>query len=1073
MSKTTKDLLKLVEKRAGENSSWVTAQTLINAGADISVPLNNGSMVQFVLAEEKRQRPVAQHKAANCLELIKVLEKRASDLLVEQVVSASGGDANEIRRLVQLRANTYQLERFGPLGLLGELLKQDKVSVRPEVVLSLIEGDPYKRAGVTAENEQGQTCLSLARNNPKCTKEAVDCLRDELDKTLNKAPWFRPPIDVNEIVCWVRRGANTEAVDELGNTVLANAVIANNLELVRALVSCGCDIAHANAENLTPIDIAKRATPKNQLLIAALEAQTVNTELKKLIETKKSSLMPDEVNALLTKGANINAPIANNNSLLHVLINNKGTPEMVTAFINDFNADISIMNTSGQRPIETCILLDDEPFTVLKTFLSLPKVPNSMFFNAKLKKSLLQFAVDQNRLGASKVIQREINQRFWACVAQANSKKKHNQTVKEEVTEMIAHGAQIDNKHTDKEHEEWTVLHLACRSTAKGFIQFLVEDMKANYLLPNRHGDYPIAVAAEHGQLPIVEYLRTLSGSNVNVTNKEMQTPLHLATKNHHLLVVRFLVLWGANHQAQNEAKQTPLDIARTNTSKKKEDEMNDKKLISFLEQLHCPPVEKEGKKSEATISQPSVELDTCELVAPLPVKPIPAANTDPEGLGNKSLGLFSGSPNTNLYAAAKDGNAYEANEAIGQGADICFVKGNRNAYQVAQESVKEFHAKLHQGNVGFENREKLQAMMLGCQQIADTIRQVAHKKLVEAVEQSDPSLVRAYYRAGAPITEDFLYYACSTSDNVEIVDYLLQESRDVYQSIFNYTRPDSPYRTAKKKKFNNVASYLKYLLSVDCTKAVKENNLPFVRRLILAGASVDMQDTNNLNEAFKHGDPVLINLLCKNGAKMPTEWLNSSTITLPADVAGKMPPEVVLRIDRCLINRRLRYVAACGNLAEVVRCQRMGADINSMNCHGSTAVLCAMQYGNSFSVVHALVSCGASILHSNDSEPMSLIDLAKSRHYDQLSNYLAKEFNSQFITSILNNDRERAERFAQLGVDFNHEDEQKRIALHYAVQYHGIDLVKWLCECGSSPMTADINGDYPIILATEKGQFS
>jgi ankyrin repeat protein len=253
----------------------------------------------------------------------------------------------------------------------------------------------------------------------------------------------------------------------------------------------------------------------------------------------------------------------------------------------------------------------------------------------------------------------------------------------------------------------------------------------------------------------------------------------------------------------------------------------------------------------------------------------------------------------------------------------------------------------------------------------------------------------------------------------------------------------------------------------------VKENNLPYVTQLVRSGASVDMPDTDNLKEALKHQNIELIRFLCDNGAKMSIEWLENPNVILPENVTQEMSSDIVTCINRCLINRRLRFAAANGDLTEVFRCQRLGANINSMNCYGSTAVLCAIQHGNYISIVHALVSRGASILHCNDNEPMSLIDLAKSKQYDAIANYLTEELNTQFITAIIKDDRKTAEKFQELGVDFNYQDEQKRTALHYAVQYHGFDLVKWLCDRSSLPNSADINGDYPIILATQKGILS
>jgi ankyrin repeat protein len=196
----------------------------------------------------------------------------------------------------------------------------------------------------------------------------------------------------------------------------------------------------------------------------------------------------------------------------------------------------------------------------------------------------------------------------------------------------------------------------------------------------------------------------------------------------------------------------------------------------------------------------------------------------------------------------------------------------------------------------------------------------------------------------------------------------------------------------------------------------------------------------------------------------MPSNWFTAKTITLEPALSQQLKPEIVFCINQCLINRRLRFAAASGDFYSMLQCQRLGADINSANCHGSTALLCTIQHGNYFRIVHALVSCGASMLHSNDNEPMSLMDLAKKKKYEQIADYLSKELNIQFLSAIINNDRQSAEKFAHLGAEFNFQDEQKRTALHYAVQYHGVDLV------GSNPSVCDINGDYPIIQATEKG---
>ncbi|CAF4851647.1 unnamed protein product, partial [Rotaria magnacalcarata] len=68
--------------------------------------------------------------------------------------------------------------------------------------------------------------------------------------------------------------------------------------------------------------------------------------------------------------------------------------------------------------------------------------------------------------------------------------------------------------------------------------------------------------------------------------------------------------------------------------------------------------------------------------------------------------------------------------------------------------------------------------MALGCQQISDDILQHAQTQLEESIKQSNFALFVTYCEAGIPITPDLLYLACTSSDNVEIVDYLVKKDR-------------------------------------------------------------------------------------------------------------------------------------------------------------------------------------------------------------------------------------------------------------------------------------------------------
>ena len=1070
MLKSTKELIRIVEKRASEQNSWKEAEELLQRGADITAATSTGAMIHSVIAEEQRFRPIIPWKADHCQSLVDVLQKAASDRLATEVFAANGGDVKMMRRLLQLKASCYHSTVYGSLGVLGSLLTQDKVPIRVDVVQFLMESDANAKYSLTTVDDQQHTVLSLAKDNSQCPQAVIDYMQRYFNTILNQVPFVQPERDPNEIAMWIRRGADIEATDKNGNTVLLNAVLADNLKLTRVLVSAGSNTAHRNSDGANALHIAKNATPKNPPLITILEAQEVNSELKHLIETKNARLTTEDVFALLEKGANINATAANGDSLLHLLIASRGTPEMVTAFVNIFNADIAATNTKGYRPMESCILLDEEPFTYLPTIFQLPKMTADLFTNPRLSKTLLKFAIEQHRFGAARLIQEELNLRLRNCVTRTHTNEDNYQTMVTELDQLTANGAQIDHKYHDQEYRERTVLHYACESGAQRLVKYMIECLQADYTLQNQEGDCPIAIAADYGHLPIVEYLRGLRRSSVNVSNNDKQTPLHLATKKRHVLVVHFLVKWGASHRAQNRSKQTPLDMARTNVAKNKEEEMADQNLIHFLEQLICPPVDSSVQQSPNAI-QPDYELDTCELVAPVLVNPIPSSTESTDGtLGKQSRGLFSGSPNNNLHEAAKIGSVWEAQKAIGEGADIRHRKANRTPHEAALACEKEFNRQLNSSMLNSANHLVLERMAVGCQQIVGMIQQIAEKKLAEAIEQSNASLVRAYHVSGAPLTADTLYRACRVSDNVEIVDYLLNESVDAYQAMMNDSSADAPYRMARKNNFSKLAVYIKYRLSLECTKAVKDNNLDMVKRLVSSGASVDMHDTNNLSEALRHENIDLIQFLCAHGAKMPLNWITANSVVLEPALSEDLQPEIVFCLNQCLINRRLRFAAASGDIDGVVQCQHLGADIDSANCHGATALSYAIHYGNYFSIVHALVSSGASLLHSNDDRPISLLDLAIKKNYQQIASYLSKELNIQFLSAILNNEPQTAEKLANLGVDFNYQDEQRRTALHYAVQYHGVDLVRWLCEWGSVPTLYDIHGDYPIIQATEKG---
>ncbi|CAF1144913.1 unnamed protein product [Rotaria magnacalcarata] len=1054
INKNTNELWTLITNHISNVNSLVRAQRLIQDGVEIKKPNNNGQYFLQALSDQERRNRLAGmiNEADGCQQLISMLKTQASTLFV---TALDNEDMGEMRVLVEyFGADCYQgNSSFGPLGLIGHAVQ--KSDLKLETIKFLLEKDLRNISAITQCNQEGQTVFTLA----KCQKTIIDYLKKIFNAEMNKLP-FQPFADSTLAVQWIQQGANPEWTNEKGNTVLCNAILAGKLELVRSLLAAQCNIKHKNLLKETPLSIAKTIEPKNPQIIALLENEGVNRRLRSLIIERKEALTQVEVQDLLKQGADIKSLGSNNDSPLHLLISNNSKPEMITTFVNVFSADIEIMDWNGYRPIETCILHGNPE--QLKAFFKLAKVRNEHFFNSKLNKSLLAFAKEKQN-SMVKPIQTELNLRVWKCILTATRQEKKNTSIMNEAKQLCNLGAQINHLHMpidDDAYKQWSVLHLACKIGNLSLVQFLIENLNAN-----KEGAAPLSIAAEYDQLDIVQYLRT-TGSKVNViSNKDTQdTPLHLAAKNNHLVVVRYLVLWGANHTVKNISGQTPLDLARVKKSKMtKEDKVQNKQLIKFLEQLECPELETEERRRQSSSTTIDPDIDVCQIPLIIlvdKIKPHDVNDEDPKG--RISLGVFAGTPNGNLRKAAEQGLFDLAKASIAEGADIRHRESNTNlsCYQIVLSSAQK-HMSQARATLG-HHEEQVQhtAIAQRCNQIASLLQNIAQTKLIEAIQENRSDRVVSYHNVGAQLTPNLLLLACQSADNLEIVDYLINCSPENFSAMFTYPEnQESPFAIATKAKHLRVASYLNWRLCDELTKAINANDLNKVRCLTNAGGSVDNKNQQHLLTAVKHNNLDMVIFLCDMGARIPDECLQQSdTLT-----------QITSLLNQRQLDRKLRLAAAQGNYNTVVDCQRQGADINAKNCHGSTAVSMVIQHGNYFRIVHSLVSHGASILHSNP-KLSTLLQLSKNQNFKQISKYLFNQLNAQFLTAIINNDLQIAQQLASMGADTNHADEYQRTPLHYAVQYHDVDFVKWLCESGAHWKVADVNGQYPITEATEKG---
>ncbi|CAF3161125.1 unnamed protein product [Rotaria sp. Silwood2] len=397
-------LWKILENSIYNNVSLSLAQNCLRDGADITMPNKQGAyMTPFIVQKKKlNQQAGKQYEAGMCQAFIQLLVKRASELLVK-ALDQGGSVMTEIQFLAStLEADCYQGETYGVLGLLGYVLRQNSSVARLEIVQFLIESDERNKLALGKRDQT--TCIELAETVNK-EQHVIDYLQQQLNMLLNKMP-FQRDIPTEEIHQWILNGANTEWVDENGDTVLCKAVDANKFELCQTLLAANANTKFQNKQHKTPIDIAQSQPSINAELVNILKNQAVNNELKSAI---MDHTPVDVMREILSRRADIKAITnANQDTFLHLLLLNKNaTPDLLRTFVNEYHADIHAMNLNGHRSIETLIVsdYDDQSMESLADELfKLKQFTTDSFYNERLKLNLLAFADQQNKANSKDLI---------------------------------------------------------------------------------------------------------------------------------------------------------------------------------------------------------------------------------------------------------------------------------------------------------------------------------------------------------------------------------------------------------------------------------------------------------------------------------------------------------------------------------------------------------------------------------------------------------------------------------------------------------------------------------------------
>ena len=196
-SQWTADLWKIIDSGFYEPSSLQRIKQALACGAFITTQNQKGTYMLPTVVQKRNLNATAgkQYEVESCDKAIQILKEHASKLLVKLVIDEDGKTMNDIRLLTTtLGADCYQDEIYGPLGLLGQILKRG--SGRLELVQLLIENDERAKLGL-GKREQDKSCIDLAKASNR--KDITDYLQIQLNKLLNKMPFERNDISIQEI----------------------------------------------------------------------------------------------------------------------------------------------------------------------------------------------------------------------------------------------------------------------------------------------------------------------------------------------------------------------------------------------------------------------------------------------------------------------------------------------------------------------------------------------------------------------------------------------------------------------------------------------------------------------------------------------------------------------------------------------------------------------------------------------------------------------------------------------------------------------------------------------------------
>ncbi len=285
----------------------------------------------------------------------------------------------------------------------------------------------------------------------------------------------------------VEQGANINAREKDGWSILHRAVETNKLSIVQYLVENGADLhARTNYNKETPLEMAKN-DKKDQEIIAYLENAVLQLQVQRdnrLLENAEKGNL-EKVKQLLNEGANIHAKNNAQQTALYVAV--RGNQFSVMNYLVEQGANINAREKDGWSILHRAVATNN---LAIVEYL----VENGADLDAKTnynKETPLEMAKNDKK--DQEIIQYLINTHFLNAAEQKNI---------DEIQKCLNQGAQLEAKTEC----QWTALHYAARGNDSNVITFLIKQ-GANVKAKNWEGKTPLDIAINFSRKEIIDLL--------------------------------------------------------------------------------------------------------------------------------------------------------------------------------------------------------------------------------------------------------------------------------------------------------------------------------------------------------------------------------------------------------------------------------------------------------------------------------------------------------------------------------------------------------------------------------------